>query len=560
MPEWQQHADPALLADMTANPHLYFSVEGRPSQRAALMDPHVAVLAEGPNQAGKSLIWVVYATCAMVGQAPFELPDLLDLRSPVSGMRLLPDPPIYVRHFCVDLKRTAEKVILKHYLKYIPSRFLDTERGENGYNSKENTLYLTQGPPCFGSYVQLMSYDMQALKSQSTQFHIGILDEAPRQSLFEDQFPRIIHLGGRLLLSCTITDSSPWDTSWIRKLFVRGGATTKKYCGAHTLSSVENFNATAREKGARGVRLLENVEAMKALVRQSRLKTILWGEDSHRGQVVYSDFDERTHGYDVQGMTPDLFRKLADKGKGEIRCGMDYGTTDATAVVYVYIAREAIPELKLWPGDCVQIAEFYQARSNLILNLPPLQALHKRFGPLSYSVDPSMWHENSTVPGASPAVMLMDVKAFKRIIAGTPADGPMDTTVNIGPLYAADNDVDRRIDMVSMMLRPRGEPAPWPRYRLMVPENPQTCEGLASWSTKADPNEDHKKVRYQHGTKHGPDAVGYFAVSPALESWQLPPQSETDEPGLGDGSDIFGVPDSLSFHFGGSQESARAWR
>jgi len=568
VPEWVKHvSDPALLADIRENPHRYFSVADRPSQRAFFFDPHVAVLLKGPNRAGKSLLTVVYAVCAMIGEEPFELKGMLDVRSPHTGARMIAKPPIYVRHFCVDLERSAKQVLLKHYLRWIPRRFLDTSRGENGFNQKENTLYLTQGPPCYGSGVQFLSYDVQPLKYQSAEFHIAILDEAPRQSTFEDQFPRISSIGGRLYIACTITDTASWPTDWIDKLFERGSERVKRFASVHYLDAMENYRALGKDNP----RVLEDVEAMQILVRNSRLQTMLYGKSAHMGHVVYPvrnsrlqtmlygksahmghvvypEFGEDTHGYDVAGMTPDLFMKLVRLGKGEMRCGFDYGTAAATAVVYVYVARMGIPELKLAPGDCVQIGEFYRDKSNIAGNLPGLQALQKQFTPLSYSCDPSMWR-NDSVLMVSPAAMLQDVAFYKSIIAGTPLDSPVDTSLSIGPLYPAENDVEMRIEILTAMMKPRAGPASWPRYRLLVPYCRETCESLSSWSTKPDPDLLRKKPKYHEGTKHGPDAVGYFAVSPALESWRLPLRRQEERPWSPQLDPVFGVPESLAFHF-----------
>jgi len=264
---------------------------------------------------------------------------------------------------------------------------------------------------------------------------------------------------------------------------------------------------------------------------------------------VYPEFDEKVHGYGVAGMTPDLFAQLAQGGWGEVWCGFDYGERQPTAVPYIYVARRDIPELKLYPGDCVQFAEFYRGNSNIVANLPALQANHRRFCVRGYVADPALWKQKLLGSDIPLAMLYADVKLLKRFISGTELDATIDTSVDIGPMFQANNSVEARIEVVHALLAPRAEPAPWSRYRVLVEHCPATCEDMASWATKSDPDMKMAKDRYTEHNKHMADAIGYFAMSPALESWRLALKTADERAWSPRLDPVFGVPAGLAFSF-----------
>ena len=214
-------------------PIAYFSVEKRPSQRPFFYDEHPTCFLFCGMRAGKTTILVARTAMAMAGVEPLNLPG---------SLKLLPKPPVKVRHWCTDLTKAGENVILPMYLGLLPPSLLDKRNGTDGYNRSKHTLRLTNG-----SFMELMSYEMPGTKTGMAERDIVNLDEAPREELYESQYARILTTGGFIWGAMTLDEvRTTWPIWWIDRRILRKGD-GEDVVNHHYLSTEENVMALAEE-------------------------------------------------------------------------------------------------------------------------------------------------------------------------------------------------------------------------------------------------------------------------------------------------------------------------
>lgn len=434
-----------IARDFVARPIRYFCP--RPGQMGYMeATAHIAI-SIGGNRSGKTLCTCAKNTVHVTGIQSIHF---------ASGMKL-PPPPIDVTHWCTDLTRSFEAVIVKHYWELVPPEMLDESAGKRGFNKQRQTLYVkafgADGRRCVSS-IQGMSYEMPKVKGESRKSHIVSLDEIPEYSLFKSQLFRILDCGGYLTGGMSQLAGEGvynYDTSWVTRKLMRSKMLDIRI---FELSTEENLNEMMDEMGeeeAEGVQAVRDV--IKDQLDPHEYASRMLGKGAIGRGLIYPEFDANAHMWS-EGTVQNLLW-LANNGYGEIWCGLDYGIDHPTAVVWTYWAIKAVPGLKIAEGDCIQFAEL-QVRGrpvsevcDMILSTPGSSIV------LGYMSDPSIWHRESD-----------DQDVAEKFAEG-----------GVG-LSKANNSKSLRWDTMHDLLR---VPSPgglrtWPKYRIAGISCPDTAE------------------------------------------------------------------------------------
>jgi phage terminase large subunit-like protein len=126
--------------------------------------------------------------------------------------RAIPPPPIRGRIIAVDFTQGVDKIILPELAKWIPPSELINGSWEDSYSSRLRTLTLENG-----SFVELMSYEMDLEKFAGTSRHFVHFDEEPNQAIFNENLARLVDTGGSYWLTMTPVEGMTWtyDTIYI---------------------------------------------------------------------------------------------------------------------------------------------------------------------------------------------------------------------------------------------------------------------------------------------------------------------------------------------------------
>lgn len=471
-----------LAADMSANPLAYVSVADRPSQRPFFYDDHTVCFLVGGKRSGKSHCLITRLLMAMTGIEPLELPG---------SLALLPKPPVRVRYWCEDLLRTVRKVLQPIVWKLVPQGMADDTKSSDssGYHKEEATQYFRNG-----SWLQFMTYGMQQMKGESAEVEIIAFDEPPQEDLYDSQWARILTTGGYIWGAMTLDQqAAPYDISWIEdRIMLKGDGPAVHH---YALDTEENVRAVAAEHAAsdprRAQRILRVLGEAKEALSKDKLDMMLGGKGGWLQGRVYPRYNDKVHAaYDLAG--PAEFVELARKGYGEIYGGMDHGASHPTYVAYVYVARVAVPDLDLLPGDHVQFAEYRRAGMKVVQHIPPLKNLHERYGVQAYWGCRRLWKQDENAYGPTAAQMYM--------------------RAGIRPLFRANDDVDQGIQRVGAMLE-ADEQRGHPRYRFVKGRCPEGTKSMRKWQFKKNARFREPHDRYSETRKDECDGIRYVCMA-----------------------------------------------
>jgi hypothetical protein len=226
----------------------------------------------GGNRSGKTDTNLAEAAIQATGIIPESLRGVYP-REKLRG-------PITIRVVCESHTTTLAPVIL-HKLNYTNWNGLDTQGGERGHwgwipkaclvqeswekswkESKRQLTTLCRDPDhpdrVLGYSVwQFMSHDQDPAKFASGEFHLVVIDEPPKYSIYRENRARIMSVGGRMLLGMTWPDDPTIPVDWIfDEIYDIGQAGPKKHPDVEwiELNTLENPNidqaSVAREASA----------------------------------------------------------------------------------------------------------------------------------------------------------------------------------------------------------------------------------------------------------------------------------------------------------------------
>ena len=144
----------------------------------------------GGNRSGKTVSGVVEDTFWLMGRHPH---------------RPVPPAPVRGRIVAVDILQGVEKIILPELARWIPPSELIDQSWESSYNRGLRTLTLANG-----SFVELMSYEMDLEKFAGTSRHFVHFDEEPPKSIFNENMARLVDTGGSWWCSMTPVEGMTW--------------------------------------------------------------------------------------------------------------------------------------------------------------------------------------------------------------------------------------------------------------------------------------------------------------------------------------------------------------
>ena len=490
--------DPAIVRrDVRECPIAWFSVKRRPGQRAFFYDKSVVSVVIGGRRAGKTTCVVGRTVAAATGIEPLELPGCTE------GF---PKPPLAIRHFCVDINRTWEQVILPKYLALIPPSMLDKRKGakRDGYERHKNTLWLRNG-----TYIQPMTYGMTLDKSESAVLDIVNFDEFPRQELFHSQLARVLTTGGRIFIAgCLDQRSMPWSIDWVHEELLD---TDNPHVSVHYFSTEENIKALAEEAGEEvGARIKKNLEAIRAFLPEEEQSVVLGGTPSWQFGRVYKEFTPEKHV--LKGFQPHHFLAMMRKGYGEIYAGWDHGINHPTCVAYGFLTTHDVPNLPFKRGDVIVFDEYWRQGLKAPQMVGEILRLHKMYIPKRYFCCRRMFISGEL--GPSVARYYMDNGIAPLISA---SHGRMDA-------------IDPGVQLVSALIHEGEE---WPRLR--VCENcTHVIRALKSWSFKPSSSDTNTGAKYSDKYKDAADAVRYLVTGCARRNEIARPVMwpQVDHPGL----------------------------
>ena len=506
-----------------ACPIKYFSTEGRPSQTPFFYDAHPITAVVAGRGAGKTMAVRARTVEAMTGIEPLSLSGSLEL---------LPKPPIHVRDWCVDLTRVVDEVLLPLYWALIPPALLDTAYGRRGYNSEKHSLRLLNG-----SSVMFMSHELRRGAQEAAAVDINAFCEIPPEATYTSQKARIFRrpLPYMWIEGTRAGQAMPWDVQWIDRRILRGG--DGDAVSWHELDTRENLDAIANEQGVteEGVAAVkERQEQIIASMTDEERAVIVGGKADWTPGIVYKQYHDAVHTYDVAGMTREIFAALASEGYGDIWCGMDYGVGHPTVVEFVYIAKRPFRELKIIEGDWIVVAEYYRANANIVHHLPVLQEFQRLFRPQMWICDPHMYDKK---PMIAPVVLYVRPDILQKVETALGSPCKLPDLTPIGPFRPGDNNVQAGIEVVSGLLAPRVEPFPWPKLRILQRAAPWLRRSFQEWQRKPDAELRVGEDRYSEHMKDAADALRYLAMARPDMGMGAKPQ-----PGAGMPVDRQGIP------------------
>ena len=144
----------------------------------------------GGNRSGKTVAGVAEDVMWMTGRHPY---------------RPTPHLPIRGRIVAVDILQGVEKIILPELARWIPPSELINQSWEESYNRGLRTLTLANG-----SFVEMMSYEMDLEKFAGTSRHFVHFDEEPPKAIFNENMARLIDVGGSWWCSMTPVEGMTW--------------------------------------------------------------------------------------------------------------------------------------------------------------------------------------------------------------------------------------------------------------------------------------------------------------------------------------------------------------
>ena len=504
--------------DAAKCPIRYFSTEGRPHQTAFFHDQHPIQGVSAGRRAGKTF-------CAGAARPIIAMTGIQPIAKELRGaLDILPKPPVRVRVWCMDLVRMVKNVVRPFLKELLPPDMIDRAKCHDIVNEKDATCYLKNG-----STYEVLSYELRKGKGESAEKDIVYCDEVPPYEIFTGQKLRLLtprEVWSYMWIGGTRSgDAMPWNVQWFEDEIVRWGAAGNGAVSHHEFDTEENLEAVARERGGDDPEAYAERQAqIIGTLSEEERAVFIGGKSDRTSLTVFPMYSETGNRYNVGGVSPETFVKLAASGYGDVWCGMDhgFGSSGATALVYVFIARKDIREIKVAKGDFIQIGEYYRRNARVIVNIRPLQELHRRFNPKGYFVDLHAWDRDAALVGMSAAMLYSDPKRLRDVTAALHPDVDMtdfDLTP-IAPLYRAGNkakSLDGRIQLVAGLLLARQGEVDWPRYRVMEATSPMTCKAFRGWQRKKDPETGLPGDKYSKYLKDCMDAVGYLCVANPLQ-------------------------------------------
>lgn len=468
---------------MKANPIAYY--RPRPTAKLFHLDcDHRTRFLFGGKQATKS-----FSECSEVSMSTTGIESI---HTPGALKKFRP-PPVHWRHWCEDLTRVAVGVLYPIYRKLIPPAMLDRRRGRNmpGLNTGTNTLHLTNG-----STVQFMSYEMPDMKGESATLDGVAFDEPPPEKLYESQYLRIMIRGGQMIGAMTLDERrASHPIAWIDRRIRRRGD------GPHVnwwiVKTEENIRALMEEAPTpvEAQRIWDAFEDAKASMSEEERKIVLEGLGGWAVGLIFPGFDEAVQAaYDKLG--PDDVVNLARKGYGIIRCGLDAGLDDPTAMLWIYThGQHALGSLDLAEGDHLVYREYkvrgmrydqHAARLAYLSKDDPIQGLW---------ASPDLWNRDKN---GGPVEGHSFFKAFKAV--GIPVrKGSKHKRVRNGRL--------------GEWLKVRPHP-PWPRLRFLKGKCPEAVDEWYGFSWKPEHKRTGKRPDEAQDTNdHLIECAGYWAMS-----------------------------------------------
>lgn len=186
--------------------------------------------AGGGNRSSKTDTSLAEAVIQATGVIPYSLKDLYP-RERLRG-------PISVRVVCESLTTTLDSVIL-HKLRYDCWNGADAQGGEMGHwgwipkcclideswakswkDKKRELTVLCRDPDNLDrvlgrSTFQFMSHSQDATDFASGEFHLVVLDEPPKYSVYRENRMRVLSTKGRMILAMTWPDDPTIAVDWL---------------------------------------------------------------------------------------------------------------------------------------------------------------------------------------------------------------------------------------------------------------------------------------------------------------------------------------------------------
>jgi hypothetical protein len=472
----------ALAKDMKRNPIRYY----RPNATATLFheDTHKGRFLFGGNRSGKT-----YAVCAE-GVMALTGMNSVYVNGADKYLKLLKaDKGRGVRHWCVDIKRSAEKVLLPIYLELIPRHMLDESRGRNGYNKQEATLYLRNG-----SFLQFMSYTMAIIAAESISLHAVLVDEPPPVAIYDGQWARLWDTGGYMVGAMTPWEGCvPWPISYLERRVWRGED------GNH----IKSWRVEIWENAERLDR--ESIEQRIKSMSKDEYNARILGHFGRLAGLVYSGFKRETHAsYDKCDRNRLIW--MAQRNYGDIYCGLDYGMRDPTACLWFYVNRTPLPELELAEGDVILFQEYRQPNRTVQQNGAAIKGMGAGMAVKTYYSDPSMWKDDPA-GGLTIAGRLIRDSGLR-----------LSRAVNRKEIgWAAVN---------ALLAERPGTAHPWPRLRFVKDACRETVNEMLAYCWVPESMRTGKGGDKDSDVNdHCVDALRYFGASCPLTKLRTPPRN-----------------------------------
>lgn len=439
-----------LAADKLANPIAYF--RPRPSSVPFFYTPvngperKSIVFLIGGKRSGKTYAVDGRVVIALTRIEPLMLPGCLEAMGHLT-------PPLQVRHWCVDIVRNAERLLLPIYLKWIPHRLLDIRPGQQypGYTRETRVLRFKDG-----SFIEFLSYKMYQMdqaSGESHSRHIIAYDEPPPEGLFDSQKARVADVGGVQWGAMTLDERRiSWSTGWIDNRILEGQD------GPHVahfhLKTRENQAMCADEAEQDG--RPEEADAIRqgmieweSSISEDERRVVIDGESGWCMGRVYKQFDRKIHAqympeWDVQnrdGSTEHLrgsalIAWLSRNQHGSVWCGMDAGRDHPTCCLWVFVAEKDLPQLDIVVGDHIVFREYKRRGATTAQNIAGILQKNK-------------------VLGVAPRAYFGCRKFFETSQQTNKTDASVYARAGLGPFRRGKGDVASGITMLEELIAPR---------------------------------------------------------------------------------------------------------
>jgi len=408
----------------------------------------------GGNRSGKTVAGVAEDVLWLTGKHPY---------------RPTPPTPIRGRIVAVDILQGVEKIILPELARWIPPSELIDQSWESSYNRGLRTLTLANG-----SFVELMSYEMDLEKFAGTSRHFVHFDEEPPKPIFNENMARLVDVGGSWWCSMTPVEGMTWVYDDI-------------YIAART-----NPNFFVVEAGMDDNIYLSMVEIdqLLATMDDDEKAARRQGKFVQMGGLIYKKFGP-------DNIIPSVLhssRWKLIKDKWQFVCGMDHGFNNPTAWLWAALSPD---------GKIIIFDEHYESGQIVAYHAEVVKAKNRLYGiePNFMVGDPSI---RNTDPITATSVHIEYVEAGVPIVLGN-------------------NDVRAGINAVASLFE---------KKQLFVTAN---CENLlkelaryrwATWSSKKMQSERNVKEEPHKKNDHACDALRYIVAS-------NPQFDGTDSPNIG---------------------------